>query len=98
MKKIKDLYEAYKDMQDCTCTEFINLYDSMLVEFNKLGLDIKELGDMYNHECAVVNKWPTSNGSDEEYNKNRINGFKKMKRILKYAIMDFDESDKENFK
>lgn len=89
METLKKLFEEYKNVDDCSCNEFLKLYDSMLAELNRLKLEhaIVDLKNMYNHEYAIVNNWSNCNSNDDTvYNRERKKGFKKMKTILKTVL------------
>lgn len=90
MKELKELYEEYKSKNDCTRYEFLQLYKTLNSKLSRLGYENKrkELLDMKNQEYAIVNGWPTSNGSEQIYDKERLKGFNKMKTILKQIMSE----------
>lgn len=89
MEKIKELFLKFKDKEDCSYYEFIDLYDTLLTELTNLNNNhAMELRNMYNHEYAIVKGWPRSSGKNTTYNKERQKGFFKMKNILKLMISD----------
>lgn len=89
MKNMQELFNNFKDKEDCTYNEFVKLYETLLDECTKmpsLENQAKELRDMYNHEYAIVKRWPLSNGNNQVYDKERKSGFNKIKRILSEIV------------